>query len=64
MIDSSIAGLGGCPYAKKASGNVCSENVVFTLHELGIETDVDLLKLKACGEHITRILSKESLCFV
>ena len=36
VIDSSVAGLGGCPYAKKSTGNVCTENVVYTLHELGV----------------------------
>ncbi len=46
VIDSSVGGLGGCPYAKTAAGNVCTENVVFMLHELGIETGIDLNKLK------------------
>ena len=42
VIDSSIAGLGGCPYAKKATGNVWSENVIDLLHHLDIDTGIDL----------------------
>ncbi|MDA5192575.1 hydroxymethylglutaryl-CoA lyase [Govanella unica] len=42
IVDSSVAGLGGCPYAKGASGNVATEDVLFLLNELGIETGVDL----------------------
>lgn len=42
VIDSSIAGLGGCPYAKKSVGNVCTENVVEMLNFLEIESGVDL----------------------
>lgn len=38
MVDSSVAGLGGCPYAKGASGNVSTEDVLYMLHGLGIET--------------------------
>lgn len=44
-IDSSIAGLGGCPYAKGASGNVASEDVIYMLHGMGIQTGVDLDQL-------------------
>ncbi|KAI3795871.1 hypothetical protein L1987_38531 [Smallanthus sonchifolius] len=51
-VDSSIAGLGGCPYAKGASGNVATEDVVYMLHGLGIQTDVDLGKLLETGEFI------------
>ena len=47
IVDSSIAGLGGCPYAKGASGNVATEDVVYMLHGLGIKTNVDLGKLVA-----------------
>ena len=48
-FDSSVAGLGGCPYAKGASGNVATEDVVYMLHGLGIETGVDLDKLVGIG---------------
>jgi len=57
-IDSSVAGLGGCPYAKGATGNVSSEDVVYLLHELGYETGVDLKKLIETGEFITKFLKK------
>ncbi|MDX1900626.1 MAG: hydroxymethylglutaryl-CoA lyase [Gammaproteobacteria bacterium] len=56
MIDSSIAGLGGCPYAKGASGNVATEDVVYMLHGLGIETHIDLKKLIEVGCFITQQL--------
>lgn len=52
-IDSSVAGLGGCPYAKGASGNVATEDVVYMLNGLGIETGVDLEKLAETGSWIT-----------
>ena len=52
VVDSSVAGLGGCPYAKGASGNVASEDVCYMLRGLGIETGVDLDKLAAAGRFI------------
>lgn len=55
-IDSSVAGLGGCPYAKGASGNVSTEDVVYMLHGMGIETGIDLDKLAAAGHYITKQL--------
>jgi hydroxymethylglutaryl-CoA lyase len=58
-FDSSIAGLGGCPYAAGASGNVATEDVVYMLHGLGIETGVDLDKLVGIGQWICGILKKE-----
>ncbi|MEM7359630.1 MAG: hydroxymethylglutaryl-CoA lyase [Pseudomonadota bacterium] len=57
-IDSSVAGLGGCPYAKGASGNVASEDVVYLLQGLGIETGVDLDKLIAAGQFISTQLGR------
>ena len=48
-FDCSVAGLGGCPYAKGATGNVASEDVVYLLNGLGIETGVDMTKLRAAG---------------
>lgn len=45
VVDSSIGGLGGCPYANTKAGNVCTENMVYTLHSLGFETGIDLQKL-------------------
>lgn len=58
-VDSSIAGLGGCPYAKGASGNVASEDVVYMLHGLGIATGVDLNALLRAGQMICRQLGRE-----
>jgi hydroxymethylglutaryl-CoA lyase len=58
-FDSSIAGLGGCPYAKGASGNVATEDVVYMLHGLGIQTGVDLDKLVGIGQWICGILQRE-----
>ena len=57
-FDSSIAGLGGCPYAKGASGNVATEDVVYLLHGLGIETGIDLAKLAAIGDWISSALNR------
>ena len=50
VIDSAVSGAGGCPYAKGASGNVASEDVVYMLHGLGIETGIDLDKLIDCAK--------------
>ncbi|XP_010673785.1 hydroxymethylglutaryl-CoA lyase, mitochondrial [Beta vulgaris subsp. vulgaris] len=60
VIDSSVAGLGGCPYAKGASGNVATEDVVYMLHGLGINTNVDLGKLLSAGEFICKHLGRLS----
>ncbi len=58
-VDSSVAGLGGCPYAKGASGNVASEDVLYMLNGLGIETGVDLDKLVAAGRGICAHLRRQ-----
>ncbi|KAI7806094.1 3-hydroxymethyl-3-methylglutaryl-CoA lyase, partial [Triplophysa rosa] len=58
VVDSSVAGLGGCPYAKGASGNVSTEDVLYMLHGLGIETGVDLFKVMEAGEFICQVLNK------
>ena len=58
VFDSSIAGLGGCPYAKGASGNVASEDVVYLMDGLGIETGVDLAKLAAVGNWISQAIDR------
>lgn len=57
-IDSSIAGLGGCPYARGASGNVATEDVVYMLNGMGIETGLDLDKLIAAGDRISAALGR------
>ena len=58
-FDSSVAGLGGCPYAAGASGNVATEDVLYMLQGLGIETGIDLDKVAATGEWICAILKRE-----
>jgi isopropylmalate/homocitrate/citramalate synthase len=58
VIDSSVAGLGGCPYAKGASGNVASEDVLYMLNGLGIKTGVDLDKLINAGQFISDYLGR------
>ncbi len=58
VIDSSVAGLGGCPYAKGATGNVATEDVVFMLHGMGIETGIDLNKLIETGRFISDVLGR------
>ncbi len=58
IVDSSVAGLGGCPYAKGASGNVASEDVLYMLDGLGIETGVDLDKLCEAGRRICAHLGR------
>jgi hydroxymethylglutaryl-CoA lyase len=60
VIDSSVAGLGGCPYARGASGNVASEDVLYMLNGLGIETGVDLHKLIDAGRYIADFLGRPS----
>jgi hydroxymethylglutaryl-CoA lyase len=59
VCDSSVAGLGGCPYAKGASGNVASEDVLYLLDGLGVRTGVDLGKLAAAGRFILAELGRE-----
>ena len=56
-IDSAVAGLGGCPYAKGASGNVATEDVVYMLNGMSVETGIDLNKLIAAGAGICEHLS-------
>ncbi|CAM9705303.1 unnamed protein product [Lampetra planeri] len=60
VVDSSVAGLGGCPYACGASGNVATEDVVYMLNGLGIQTGVDLQKLIEAGDFICKALNRRS----
>jgi hydroxymethylglutaryl-CoA lyase len=60
IFDSSIAGLGGCPYAAGASGNVATEDVVWLLKGLGIDTGIDLDSLVDTGSWISKKLKRES----
>ena len=59
VVDSAVAGLGGCPYAKGASGNVATEDVVYMLRGMDIETGVDLDALADAGRTISRLLDRE-----
>lgn len=60
VVDSAVAGAGGCPYARGASGNVASEDVVYMLHGLGIGTGVDLDRLAATGRWLAGLLGRET----
>ncbi len=58
VVDSSVAGLGGCPYARGATGNVATEDVIYMLHGMGMETGVDLHKLAETGDWIAGELGR------
>ncbi len=60
VIDSAVSGAGGCPYAKGATGNVASEDVVYMLHGLGIRTGVDLVALADTGHWLADLLGRET----
>jgi len=60
VVDSAVSGAGGCPYAKGASGNVASEDVVYMLHGLGIRTGVDLPLLAETGRWLAGLLGRET----
>ena len=57
-FDCAVAGLGGCPYAKGATGNVASEDVLYLLEGLGIDTGIDLTRLRAAGRYISAFLGR------
>lgn len=59
QFDTSVAGLGGCPYAKGATGNVATEDVVYLLHGMGIDTGIDLDKLIDAGQFISDFLGRK-----
>jgi hydroxymethylglutaryl-CoA lyase len=60
QFDASVAGLGGCPYAPGATGNVATEDVVYMLHGLGVETGIDLKRLVDAGSFISSALQRNS----
>ncbi|MFN3311170.1 MAG: hydroxymethylglutaryl-CoA lyase [Thermomonas sp.] len=60
VVDSAVSGAGGCPYAKGASGNLASEDLVYMLHGLGIETGVDLARLAETGRWLAGLLGRET----
>jgi hydroxymethylglutaryl-CoA lyase len=59
-FDSSVAGLGGCPYARGASGNVATEDLLYLMHGLGIETGIDIYKVVAAGDMICKVLGRKN----
>lgn len=59
-FDSSVAGLGGCPYARGATGNVATEDVLYLMHGLGIETGVDIFKIVAAGDMICKVIGRKN----
>lgn len=58
IYESSVAGLGGCPFAPGATGNICTEDLVYLLHECGIETGVDLDALCAVAREVERVIGR------
>lgn len=60
VVDSAVAGLGGCPYAQGSSGNVSTEDVLYMLHGMGIETGVNLPKVIEAGDFICKALSRRT----
>ena len=60
VVDSAVSGAGGCPYAKGASGNVASEDVVYMLHGLGIRTGIDLAALAGIGRWLAGLLGRDT----
>ena len=61
VSDSSVAGIGGCPYAKGASGNVATEDVLYLLELLGINHGVNIESIMGAGDYISRELGRENL---
>ena len=59
-FDSSVAGLGGCPYARGATGNVATEDILYLLHGLGLETGIDIYKIVAAGDMICKVLGRKN----
>lgn len=60
VVDSAVSGLGGCPYAKGASGNVATEDLVYMLHGMNIQTGIDLKKLTQAGLNMMQVLGRQS----
>lgn len=59
-FDSSVAGLGGCPYARGASGNVATEDVLYLMHGLGLETGIDIYKIVQAGDMICKAIGRKN----
>jgi hydroxymethylglutaryl-CoA lyase len=59
QYDSSFGGMGGCPFAPKATGNICTEDLVYMMHEMGIETGIDLSKLISVAHDVEQVMGRE-----
>jgi hydroxymethylglutaryl-CoA lyase len=59
-FDSAVAGLGGCPYARGASGNVATEDVLYLMHGFGIDTGIDIFKVTAVGDWMCKVLGRRN----
>lgn len=59
-FDSSVAGLGGCPYARGATGNVATEDVLYLMHGLGLETGIDIFKMVQAGNMICKAIGRKN----
>ncbi len=59
-FDSSVAGLGGCPYARGATGNVATEDLLYLFHGLGLKTGIDIYKVVEAGAFICRVLDRQN----
>ncbi len=60
VVDAAVSGTGGCPYARGASGNVASEDVVYMLHGMGVDTGIDLQRLSETGRWLSQLLCRET----
>jgi hydroxymethylglutaryl-CoA lyase len=60
VVDAAVSGVGGCPYAKGASGNVATEDVVYLLHGMGLHTGIDLDALADTGRWLAKLLGRDS----
>jgi hydroxymethylglutaryl-CoA lyase len=58
VVDSAVAGLGGCPFAAGATGNVATEDFLYMLHGMGIDTGIDLGAMVETGQYITNLLGR------
>ena len=59
MLDASVGGIGGCPFAPRATGNICTEDLVYLLHGEGVETGIDLDALIAVAEWLEGVLGRQ-----
>ncbi|MDQ2843879.1 MAG: hydroxymethylglutaryl-CoA lyase, partial [Acidobacteriota bacterium] len=60
VVDSAVSGLGGCPYAPGATGNLATEDLLYMLHGMDIETGIDIQRVAAAGQIICKVIGKQS----